>query len=203
MAATPTTAAKLRTHIGGKLRLEPTGLLPVDPETGIHFSGFTDNWSIGLAMLHTLFTLEHNHVCDLLADQHPRLGRRTAVHEGEADHLRADGEDPHARMDDGHRAAPGRQDGDERELVRARGRGSTGRLEFLDDNELLGGILGSKADHHAAPYSLTEEFVAVYRMHPLMPDDFAFHSARDRRAAREAHAARDCRPPHAARLPSG
>ena len=49
-------------------------------------------------------------------------------------------------------------------------------LEFLDDKELLGGIVGSTADHHTAPYSLTEEFVAVYRMHPLMPDDFAFHS---------------------------
>ena len=34
-------------------------------------SGFTDNWWIGLAMLHTLFTLEHNHICDLLAKQHP------------------------------------------------------------------------------------------------------------------------------------
>ena len=26
-----------------------------------------------------------------------------------------------------------------------------------------------QADHHAAPYSLTEEFVSVYRMHPLIP----------------------------------
>ena len=52
-------------------KIEPTGLLPVDPETGVHFSGFTDNWWIGLAMLHTLFTLEHNHICDLLARQHP------------------------------------------------------------------------------------------------------------------------------------
>jgi hypothetical protein len=50
-------------------------------------------------------------------------------------------------------------------------------LMFLDDDELLGGIVGSHADHHTAPYSLTEEFVAVYRMHPLMPDDLAFHSA--------------------------
>jgi hypothetical protein len=49
-------------------------------------------------------------------------------------------------------------------------------LEFLDDKELAGGIVGSKADHHTAPYSLTEEFVAVYRMHPLMPDDYEFRS---------------------------
>jgi hypothetical protein len=49
-------------------------------------------------------------------------------------------------------------------------------LGFLDDSELLGGIVGSKADHHAAPYSLTEEFVSVYRMHPLIPDDVVFRS---------------------------
>jgi hypothetical protein len=49
-------------------------------------------------------------------------------------------------------------------------------LEFLDDKELLGGIVGSHVDHHTAPYSLTEEFVSVYRMHPLMPDHYPFHS---------------------------
>src|SRR6185503_9355085 len=43
-------------------------------------------------------------------------------------------------------------------------------------SEILGGIVGSKADHHAAPYSLTEEFVAVYRMHPLMPDEIVWKS---------------------------
>ena len=37
-------------------------------------------------------------------------------------------------------------------------------------------IRKSKAEHHAAPYSITEEFVAVYRMHPLMPDDYSFRS---------------------------
>ena len=42
--------------------------------------------------------------------------------------------------------------------------------------EVLGGIPGSAPDHHGVPYSLTEEFVAVYRMHPLIPDDFTFRS---------------------------
>ena len=36
--------------------------------------------------------------------------------------------------------------------------------------------MGSHADHHSAPYSLTEEFVSVYRMHPLIPDRFTFRS---------------------------
>jgi hypothetical protein len=46
----------------------------------------------------------------------------------------------------------------------------------LNDSELLGGIPGSATDHHSAPYSLTEEFVSVYRMHALMPDDYTIRS---------------------------
>ena len=30
-------------------------------------------------------------------------------------------------------------------------------------------------DHHGAPYSLTEDFVTVYRLHPLLPDDYCFY----------------------------
>ncbi len=32
---------------------------------------------------------------------------------------------------------------------------------------------GSPADHHSAPYAITEEFTAVYRMHSLIPDEFS------------------------------
>ena len=46
-------------------------------------------------------------------------------------------------------------------------------------SEVFTGIPASPQEHHAAPYSMTEEFVSVYRMHPLMPDEFAFRSASD------------------------
>ena len=36
-----------------------------------------------------------------------------------------------------------------------------------------------RTDHHAAPYAMTEEFTAVYRMHSLIPDDFSFRRASD------------------------
>jgi Animal haem peroxidase len=41
---------------------------------------------------------------------------------------------------------------------------------------VLGGIPGSPTDHHGIPYALTEEFVSVYRMHPLIPDDYELYS---------------------------
>ena len=44
-------------------------------------------------------------------------------------------------------------------------------------NDVISGIMGSPTDHHNALYALTEEFTAVYRMHPLIPDDYSFRSA--------------------------
>jgi hypothetical protein len=170
-------ASKVRTHSAGKLRIEPTGLLPVDPETGLNFAGFTDNWWIGLAMLHTLFTLEHNYICDLLSHQHPdwddeALYRKAKlinsalmakIHTVEWTPAIL----PHPIIKLAMRVNWSGFAGEDLQEV----------LEFLNDNDLIGGIIGSHADHGKAPYSLTEEFVSVYRMHTLMPDDFAFHSA--------------------------
>lgn len=36
-------------------------------------------------------------------------------------------------------------------------------------SEIISGIPGSGVDHDGIPFSLTEEFVSVYRMHSLMP----------------------------------
>jgi len=172
----PVIAAKLRTGEGGKLKVEATGLLPVDPATGIHFSGFTDNWWIGLAMLHTLFTLEHNHICDRLAKEHPgwnddRLhGKAKLINSAVMAKIHTvewtPAILPHPVIKIGmHANWYGLLD---EELVEI--------FKFLQDSEILGGIPGSHANHHSAPYSLTEEFVSVYRMHPLIPDQFTFRS---------------------------
>ena len=40
--------------------------------------------------------------------------------------------------------------------------------------DVLTGVPGSKKNHHHVPYSLTEEFTAVYRLHPLIPDEYTF-----------------------------
>ncbi|MDQ5817481.1 MAG: heme peroxidase, partial [Actinomycetota bacterium] len=50
-------------------------------------------------------------------------------------------------------------------------------LGRISDSEVISGIPGASRDHFGVPYSITEEFVAVYRMHPLVPDDFSFRSA--------------------------
>ena len=42
--------------------------------------------------------------------------------------------------------------------------------------EMIGGIVGSDQEHHTAPYAITEEFISVYRLHPLLPDDYEVRS---------------------------
>ena len=37
-------------------------------------------------------------------------------------------------------------------------------------------LVGKKSENHGIPFSLTEEFVAVYRMHPLLPDGLPLES---------------------------
>lgn len=166
------TAAALRTGVDGKLRIGSSGRLEIDPATGRERTGFTGNGWIGLSMLHSLFVLEHNAICDRLKSRYPdwedsRLFAKARlinaallakIHTVEWTPAIL----PHPTTQLALRTNWFGIAGEEAQDV----------LEFLDENELLGGIVGSSADHHSAPYSLTEEFVSVYRMHALMPDQF-------------------------------
>src|SRR6185436_18765908 len=163
-------AAKVRANIGGKLRIEPTGLLPTDPETGVSFSGFTDNWWIGLAMLHTIFTLEHNYIADLLAHNYPAWNDQQIF-----DKARLINSALLAKIHTVEWTPAILPNPITYQAMHINWSGLVGE-DLLDDSEALGGIVGSHHDHHTAPYSLTEEFVSVYRMHPLMPDEIAFRS---------------------------
>jgi hypothetical protein len=170
------TARKLRSGSGGKLKLTESGRLFLDPDSGTEITGFTDNAWIGLSMLHTLFAREHNAICDMLA----------AKHAGHSD----DWLYQRARLINSALLAkihtvewtPAILPHPTTQLaLRTNWFGIAGEdlqevFSFLDDDELFGGIVGSHADHHSAPYSLTEEFASVYRMHALMPDDFVIRS---------------------------
>ena len=59
----------------------------------------------------------------------------------------------------------------------------------ISSSELISGIPGAATEHYGVPFSLTEEFAAVYRMHPLAPDDWSIRAARRRPAARRLHPA--------------
>lgn len=61
----------------GKLELTEKGSVAYIPRdaNGLPLTGVNMNWWIGLELLHTLFALEHNAICDMLYAKHPDWSR--------------------------------------------------------------------------------------------------------------------------------
>ena len=154
----------------GKVAIGTNHLIDIDPEL-LGSSGGLDGWWVGLELLHTLFMREHNAVCDMLAADYPDWSDDEVFDKARlvvaaliakihtVEWTTAILNQPALRI--GMRA-------NWFGLAGERVRTLYGRLT---DSEVLSGIPGSPTDHHSAPYSITEEFVAVYRMHPLIPDE--------------------------------
>ena len=170
----------VRSHVDGKLRLTEDGMLPVPEDPALDFTRVPGWWS-GLGMLATLFLREHNAVCDRLKADHPHwddeelfqrarlvvaalmakihtmewtpavISHPTTVYALRANWFGVAGE----------------------RIARTFGR--------ISDSEVISGIPGAATEHYGVPFCLTEEFTSVYRMHPLMPDDFDIRALADDR----------------------
>jgi hypothetical protein len=176
--STPEREAQVREGEGGRLTLGVDGLLPLEGDSGVDLTGVNGNWWLGLAAMHTLFAREHNAVCAMLAEAYPgwdddrlfAVARRITaavmakIHTIEWTPAIL----PHPTV---HRAMLSNWYG----LFGPRGSRVLRRVTRADT---LIGIPGSRCDDHGVPYSLTEEFVAVYRMHPLLPDELALRNGR-------------------------
>jgi hypothetical protein len=182
--SSPSTQASLRAGREGKVLVSPSGRLGVDPVTGTEITGFTENGWVGLSLLHGLFALEHNAICDLLKKHNPlwddeRLFQQARLVNA-ALLAKIHTVEWSTSIIPNEVAATG---------VRANWFGLLEKLPEifpgLEDRDILRGIPGSPTDHHGAPFSLTEEFVSVYRMHTLMPDHFTFRSAQTGGVLRE------------------
>jgi hypothetical protein len=168
----PALTSALREGTGGRLRLDPDGQLPRDLDAKLDLTGVAGNFWLGLALLHTLFAREHNAIADRLAAEHPEWTDEQLFAKARLITAALMAKIHTVEWTPAIIAHPTTKYG-----MRANWYGILGkRLGKRSSNEVLGGIPGSKTDHHGVPYSLTEEFVAVYRMHPLLPDDFTFRS---------------------------
>jgi hypothetical protein len=168
----PVITNALREGVGGRLRLDPDGQLPRDLDAKLDLTGVAGNFWLGLALLHTLFTREHNAIADRLAAEHPAWTDDELFAKARLITAALMAKIHTVEWTPAIIAHPTTKFG-----MRANWYGILGkRLGKRTKNEVLGGIPGSATDHHGVSYSLTEEFVAVYRMHPLLPDDFTFRS---------------------------
>ena len=179
-------ADALRSHTNGKLKIDETGLPPVELEKHIDLTGVAGNFWVGLALLHPLFMREHNAICEHLHAQHPELDDQDLYDKARLVNSALMAKIHTVDWTPAVIAHPTTV-----LALRANWWGLEGeRLGKLvgrrTSNDVVRGIPGSATDHHGVPYSLTEEFVAVYRMHPLIPDDFSFRSLDDDRELRAA-----------------
>jgi hypothetical protein len=162
-----------------EFRLE-NGYLPNHPDpqfSGIEQTGFNDNWWLGLSFMHTLFAREHNTVVAELRRAYPSWDEeklyQTArlvvaaliakIHTVEWTPAILATKTIDIALKTNWYGAP-------KDWVTQLG-------IWLFDVRALRGIPESVPDHQFIPYSLTEEFVTVYRLHPLIPDEYAFANA--------------------------
>jgi hypothetical protein len=159
----------------GKVAIGADGLIDVDPAL-LGSSGGLDGWWIGLELLHTAFMREHNAVCDVLHAAYPSWSDDQVFDKARLVIAALIAKIHTVEWTTAILAHPVLQIG-----MRANWFGIAEErvhrlLGRISDNEVISGIPGSAVDHHSAPYAITEEFVAVYRMHPLVPDDFDLRS---------------------------
>ncbi len=172
----PKFAAALRAGEDGKIRIDERGLLPQDLESHMDLSGVAGNFWVGLGLLHTLFSLEHNAICDRLRAEYRHWSDDQVFARAHLINAALIAKIHTVEWTPAIIAHPTTRMAMNANWWGLVGERVTSRFGRISSNEVISGIPGSRTDHNGVPYSLTEEFVAVYRMHPLLPDDFTFRS---------------------------
>ncbi|TYI66029.1 hypothetical protein E1A91_D09G196700v1 [Gossypium mustelinum] len=160
---------RVRAFKEGKLRIGGDGL-PEHDEKWIPISGDVRNCWAGFSLLQALFVREHNAVCDMLKEHYPDLDDEKLYR--------------YARLVTSAVIAKIHTIDWTVELLKTDTLLAGMRVNWYGllgkrFKDLFGHICGSvlsglvglrKPNDHGVPYSLTEEFSSVYKMHSLLPD---------------------------------
>lgn len=170
------TVNRLRSGVDGKIKMNDDGTLPLNKK-GIEETGFVRNWWIGLSMLHTLFTREHNAICDHLKRHYPdwddnRLFNvARLINAAVTAKIHSVEWTPAVLPNKGLDLALNAnwygiltnlfKKGTERKTV----------ADINVRNPELGGVVGNPINKHDSHFALTQEFVEVYRLHSFLPEN--------------------------------
>ncbi|KAJ9464497.1 Alpha-dioxygenase 2 [Diplonema papillatum] len=158
------TQLRLRSLVDGKMAMDGE-FLPKSNSTGQLDGGFTDNLWSGLELMHTLYVKEHNYICDQLKTRNPDFDdealfqtarlvntlQNSQIHTREWTQILLQ----HSTLRGGGRA----NNSDALAMWRM-------YQDTLSEPEpdTDPAVAGPRFSH-------TEDFVAVYKMHALLPDD--------------------------------
>jgi hypothetical protein len=146
--------------------------LPHEHEEGVDRTGFSENWWFGLSCLHTLFTKEHNAICDVLRRENPTWDDQRLFDTAWLINSALMAKIHTVEWTPGIVNTPALWFAMNVNWSGIFGQHLKDRFGRLGDSEIFSGIMGSPQEHHEARFQLTEEFVSVYRMHPLVRDDW-------------------------------
>lgn len=172
------TQDRLRSHVGGKMKLEPDGRLPLDSK-GVEDTGFTRNWWVGMAMLHTLFTREHNAICDHLAEAYPDWDDNTLFNVARLVNAAVMAKIHTIEWTPAILPNPALNFGVDMNWYGGltnlfyKGKHRKTVTDIKISNPELGGVVGNPINRHGRSFGLTEEFVEIYRLHSLLPETLA------------------------------
>ena len=180
----PVSVSKTRSFRDGKVRLSethPNTKAGSRSDTGTYYNTTGDSMNswLGLSLLQELFLKEHNAVADAIAKNHPEL-------EGDDDKIFG-----MARLVISAELAKIHTIDWTIELLKTRTLEVGMRTNWYGFPKAIGRLPGfavsvlpdimkktgnqTPADDKGVPFSLTEEFAAVYRLHPLLPDQLIIH----------------------------
>ena len=165
---------RLRTD-DGRVKVGNELLEEIERSTNLRPVAVPNFW-LGLALFHDLFAWEHNAICDALEASESLKG------DDLFDKARLVNAALMAKIHTVEWTPAVIAHPTTEHAIRATWWGVLGepfrkRIGRVGTGEVLSGIPGSRTHHDGVRYSLTEEFVAVYRMHPLIPDAITFRRA--------------------------
>ena len=165
----------------GKLFLDLEGNIPYDPSDpeGLAISGFVGNWWLGLSLLHTLFVKEHNAICDRLTQVYPTFSDDEIFAKARMINSVLMAKIHTVEWTPAILQNPALQIGMKANWWGLFTESFTKTFGRISPTEAFSGIPNSGVDHHGVDFTLTEEFVSVYRLHPLMPDELKLLSIQD------------------------
>ena len=174
------TQHRLRSFRHGKMRLDKHNRLPLAAD-GVADTGLRRNWWVGLELMHTVFVQEHNSICDMLRRRYPTWNDNKLFNVARLINAAVMAKIhtvewtpailPNKALNSGMHAnwyglaAMAFEKEENRKTV----------SNFNIDSAVLGGLVGNKTQLSGVNYSLSEEFVEVYRLHPTLPDNLEIH----------------------------
>jgi hypothetical protein len=168
----------------GKLHLQADGHLPLERHIRhgeLELAGMNGNWWVGLSIMHTLLAREHNAIVDRLRIDYPAADGEWLFQKARLVVAALIAKIHTTEWTPALMNSPEGRFGMRGNWWGVLGEHHDRAYGHIGGDDILSGIPGSHPDQHGEPYAMTEEFVAVYRMHSLLPDHFSFRRHADDR----------------------